>query len=341
MRGMKTCCIKVARVNPDKDAIARAAMVLCRGGLVAFPTETVYGLGAAAANTRAVARIFAVKGRPPDNPLIMHISSRSQLRALVKDITVEAELLMDNFWPGPLTIILPAAAGVPDIVTGGLTTVAVRMPDHPVALALIEAAGVPVAAPSANLSGQPSPTQAAHVLQDFDGRIEAILDGGPTGVGVESTVLDLTTQAPTVLRPGGITLEELSGCLGGVHINIADGAAKYAHYAPHAPLCLVSGSGPAVASKIRQLAEAEKRNGRRVGILTYADSEDFSSAGEVVFVGCKGSPETVAAGLYSALRRFNELAVDIILVEGLEEKGIGLTVMNRLKKAAGGRLIQV
>jgi L-threonylcarbamoyladenylate synthase len=353
LEDIKTKYIKVDPSRPEADAIAEAGLILRGGGLVAFPTETVYGLGADATNGLAVARIFEAKGRPPDNPIIVHVASRSQLSSLAASIPSEAEVLMDAFWPGPLTIILPAGKEVPAEVTAGLRTVAVRMPDHPVALALIKAAGVPVAAPSANLSGKPSPTQAKHVLQDLDGRIEAILDGGPAGVGVESTVLDLTSEAPIVLRPGGITPEELGACLGRVKVdrdavsgicdeeNPRSPGMKYTHYAPRAPLLLVTGSQPAVALKIREMAREEADCGRRAGILTYSDSSDYSTAGEVVVAGRRDKPETVAAGLYSALRRFNELGVDIIFAEGLEEKGVGLAVMNRLKKAAGGRIIKV
>lgn len=350
---IKTRYIKVDPVHPDEYAINEAGLILRGGGLVAFPTETVYGLGADATNGVAVARIFKAKGRPPDNPIIVHIASRSQLRSLAASIPSEAEILMDAFWPGPLTLILPAGKGVPDVVTAGLPTIAVRMPDHPVALALINAAGVPVAAPSANLSGRPSPTLAEHVLKDLDGRIEAILDGGPAGIGVESTVLDLTSRVPVILRPGGITPEELRVCLKEVEVDPAvmsglyDGDSprspgmKYIHYAPRAPLLLVTGSPAAVARKIRELACEEKNCGRRVGILTYSDSGDFSAVGEVVTAGRRDRPGTVAAELYSALRRFNEMGVDIIIAEGLEEKGVGLAVMNRLKKAAGGRIVQV
>lgn len=350
---MNTRYIKVDQARPGADAIAEAGLILRGGGLVAFPTETVYGLGADATNSLAVARIFEAKGRPPDNPIIVHVASRSQLSSLAASIPAEAEVLMDAFWPGPLTIILPAGREVPAEVTAGLRTVAVRMPDHPVALALIKAAGVPVAAPSANLSGKPSPTQAEHVLQDLDGRIEAILDGGPAGVGVESTVLDLTSEAPVILRPGGITPEELRACLGRVEVdrdavsgyydegNPRSPGMKYTHYAPRAPLLLVTGSQPAVALKIVEMAREEAAGGRRAGILTYSDSSDYSTVGEVVVAGRRDKPETVAAGLYSALRRFNELGVDIIFAEGLEEKGVGLAVMNRLKKAAGGRVIKV
>lgn len=350
---IKTQYIKVSPDRPEADAIALAGLILRQGGLVAFPTETVYGLGADATNGRAVARIFEAKGRPPDNPIIVHVASRSQLSALVLSIPPEAEILMDAFWPGPLTIILPAGTDVPEAVTAGLTTVAIRMPDHPVALALIKAAGVPVAAPSANLSGKPSPTHAEHVLQDLDGRIEAILDGGPAGVGVESTVIDLTSRIPVILRPGGITPEELSACIGKVEVdpdvvsgyydgdNPRSPGMKYTHYAPRAPLLLVTGNQPAVALKIMEMAREEAVSGRRVGILTYSDSGDYTAAGKVVIAGRRDKPETVAAGLYSALRRFNEIGVDVILAEGLEEKGVGLAVMNRLKKAAGGRIIQV
>lgn len=350
---INTLYIKVDRVHPEPGAMAGAGLILRRGGLVAFPTETVYGLGADATNGAAVARIFEAKGRPPDNPIIVHVASRGQLSTLAASVPPEAEILMDAFWPGPLTVILPAGKGVPEAVTAGLTTVAVRMPDHPVALALIKAAGVPVAAPSANLSGKPSPTLAEHVLQDLDGRIEAVLDGGPTGVGVESTVLDLTSRPPVILRPGGITPEELRACLGRVEVardaitGCCDGESprspgmKYTHYAPRAPLLLVTGSRPAVALKIMEMARAETSGGRRVGILTYSDSSNFSAVGEVVVAGRRDKPETVAAGLYSALRRFNEMGVDVILAEGLEETGVGLAVMNRLKKAAGGRIIQV
>ncbi|MFX4262671.1 L-threonylcarbamoyladenylate synthase [Pelotomaculum propionicicum] len=350
---INTRYIKVDQAHPEADAIAEAGLILRGGGLVAFPTETVYGLGADATNGLAVARIFEAKGRPPDNPIIVHVAFRSQLNALAASISAAAEILMDAFWPGPLTIILPAGTGVPEAVTAGLTTVAVRMPDHPVALALIKAAGVPVAAPSANLSGKPSPTRAEHVVQDLDGRIDAILDGGPAGVGVESTVLDLTSQVPIILRPGGITPEELRACLGRVEVDrdaisgYCDGESprspgmKYTHYAPRAPLLLVTGSQPAVASKILEMARVEAGGGRRAGILTYSDSSDYSTVGEVVVAGRRDKPETVAAGLYSALRRFNEMGVDIIFAEGLEEKGVGLAVMNRLKKAAGGRIIKV
>jgi len=345
--------MKVDPVNPEQKAIEEAALILRRGGLVAFPTETVYGLGANALDGRAVASIFEAKGRPSDNPIIVHVAGREQVSALTESLPVTAEMLMDAYWPGPLTLVLPVGKRVPQEVTAGLRTVAVRMPDHPVALALIRAAGVPVAAPSANMSGRPSPTSAEHVLEDLNGRIEAVLDGGSAEFGVESTVLDMTSKVPVVLRPGGITPEDLKDVLGEVDVDPAAAAGfnkedkprspgmKYMHYAPLAPLRLVIGRPEAAASKIKELAGQEKARGRKVGILSLSKNDDFSHYGEVVTAGCREKPETVAAGLYSALRRFNDLGVDIIFAEGLEELGVGLAVMNRLKKAAGGHIIIV
>ncbi|MFA4884299.1 MAG: L-threonylcarbamoyladenylate synthase [Desulfotomaculaceae bacterium] len=352
-RNIATLYMKVDPVHPEQKAIEEAALILRRGGLVAFPTETVYGLGANALDGQAVARIFKAKGRPSDNPIIVHVAGREQVSALIESLPVTAEMLMDAYWPGPLTLVLPVGEMVPQEVTAGLRTVAVRMPDHPVALALIRAAGVPVAAPSANMSGRPSPTSAKHVLEDLNGRIEAVLDGGPAGVGVESTVLDMTSKVPVILRPGGITPEDLRDVLGEVDVDPAAAAGfskvetprspgmKYVHYAPLAPLRLVIGKPEAAALKIKELAGKEKARGRKVGILSFSKNDDFSHYGEVVIAGCREKPETVAAGLYSALRRFNDLGVDIIFAEGLEELGVGLAVMNRLKKAAGGHIIIV
>lgn len=341
--------IKIDPANPDTTVMEEAGRVLKSGGLVAFPTETVYGLGANALDGRAVARIYKAKGRPQDNPLIVHVADSQEVDFVAKRVPGAARALMEAFWPGPLTLVLPAGETVPAEVTAGLPTVAVRMPAHPVALALIRAAGVPVAAPSANLSGRPSPTSAEHVLQDLGGRVEVILDGGPAGVGVESTVLDMTASAPVILRPGGVTLEALTEVLGEVSADpAADGVhggeiprspgMKYTHYAPEAPLLLFEGEPGAVRSKIKQLAGEYRAAGKRVGILTYRGGFDYSSEGEVVLAGRKDAPETVAAELYAALRRFNSLGVDLILAEGLEEQGMGRAVMNRLRKAAGGRI---
>jgi len=352
-KNIATRYIKINPEQPEAEAIEEAGLILREGGLVAFPTETVYGLGANALDGRAVARIFEAKGRPSDNPLIVHVADGGDLNFLTEQVPDSARALMEAFWPGPLTLVLPVGKAIPEEVTAGLQTVAVRMPDHPVALALIRAAGLPVAAPSANLSGRPSPTTAEHVLQDLSGRIEVVLDGGPAGVGVESTVLDLTAPVPVVLRPGGVTLENLRDILGEVEVDPAVAAGfpegdsprspgmKYIHYAPRAPLLLVEGSPEAVAAKIIELAGEQKAAGKRVGILSYADSDDFTSVGEVILAGRRELPETVAAELYAALRQFNEMNVDLILAEGMGESGVGLAVMNRLRRAAGGRILRV
>lgn len=344
--------IKVDPFNPDAKVIQEAGDILARGGLVAFPTETVYGLGANALDGRAVLRIFEAKGRPSDNPMIVHVADLSQVDDLVENLPAPAQNLIQAFWPGPLTLVLPVSRAVPPEVTAGLPSVAVRMPGHAVALALIKAAGVPLAAPSANLSGRPSPTTAAHVIQDLDGRIDLILDGGPSGVGVESTVLDLTGRVPVILRPGGVTLEVLQVILGEVTVDPAvlnsqpvdrprSPGMKYTHYAPSAPLMLVEGEPQSVAAKIREIAAEYRSRGQRVGILTYTDSENYAGAGQVVLAGQRNKPETAAAGLYAALRRFNDMNVDFILAEGLPENGVGLAVMNRLRRAAGGRILRV
>ena len=341
---VRTGRVRVDPENPDKIEIEKAARLIREGGLVAFPTETVYGLGANAKDEKAVGRIFAAKGRPPDNPLIVHVASRQQVFELAK-VSAAALKLMEAFWPGPLTLILPAKAGVPAPVTAGLSTVAVRMPRHRVALALIEAAGVPVAAPSANLSGRPSPTTAEHVLADLGGKIDLVLDGGPTGLGVESTVLDLTARVPTVLRPGGVTPDEIRSVTGRVRVGRAargfggerrprSPGLKYTHYAPRAPLVLVEGDPKRVDAKIKELAGRERSLGKKVGILACSSSEAYTGCGEVVAAGRREDPATVAAGLYAALRRLDEMGVDVILAEGIGEGGMGLAVMNRLRRAA-------
>lgn len=343
--------IKIDSAHPGAGALEEAGQALRRGGLVAFPTETVYGLGANALDAKAVKGIFKAKGRPADNPLIVHVADSGDVSGLTSHIPESAVRLMESFWPGPLTLVLPASGAVPGEVTAGLKTVAVRMPAHPVALGLIRAAGLPVAAPSANISGSPSPTTAGHVMQDLRGRIDMVLDGGPAGLGLESTVLDLTSSPPAVLRPGGVTPEDLRAVLGQVEIVPADmcpegsrprsPGMKYPHYAPEAPLVLVEGSPGAVASKILDLAAEQQALGRRVGILSFSGTPGYAAAGEVVLAGRRERPETVAAELYSALRRFNELQVDLIIAEGIEEEGLGLAVMNRLRKAAGGRMVRV
>jgi L-threonylcarbamoyladenylate synthase len=326
--------------------IIEAAQKLKENEVVAFPTETVYGLGGNAKSDEAVLKIFNAKGRPGDNPLIVHISDREQIRPLVKAIPEKAKLLMDAFWPGPLTIILEQESGVlSEKATAGLSTVAVRMPDHPVALALIEASGLPLAAPSANLSGKPSPTTAAHVADDLTGRIAGIVNGGATGVGVESTVVDCTGDIPVILRPGGVTREQLEDVVGEISFDPAlkdseqapkAPGMKYRHYAPNAPFYLVNGT----SSDIQQLVQEKRNEGMKVGVMTTKENEDFYDANAVIACGERSRLETVAEALYDTLRAFNHEDLDIIYGEVFPEHGVGQAIMNRLSKASGLPIIE-
>jgi len=330
------------RIYPQ---VQEAAEWLQAGEVVAFPTETVYGLGADAANTAAVDKIFAAKGRPSDNPLIVHVANLAQVEAVAAAIPPVAKTLMERFWPGPLTLVLPKRGGaVSERVTAGLPTVAVRMPNHPLALALIEASGLALAAPSANRSGRPSPTTAAHVLADLSGRIAGVIDGGPTGIGVESTVLDCSGEVPTILRPGGVTKEALSEVIGRVEEAVGIGdeqtapkapGMKYTHYAPKAPLWIVSGPPPLV----QRFIDESRAKGKTVGVLTTEENKNRYAADVVLACGTRRRLETVAHRLYDTLRQFDETGVDLIYSEAFPEEGIGAAIMNRLKKAAGGRVI--
>jgi len=371
MEKHNTSHIKVDARDPDPQLIARAADYIRAGGVVAFPTETVYGLGANALDARAVAGIFQAKGRPADNPLIVHIAEPAMAEELTAEITVPARRVMEAFWPGPLTVVLPKQPVVPGVVTGGLNTVAVRMPDHPVALALIKAAGVPVAAPSANISGRPSPTTAAHVLEDLAGRIEAVVDAGPCRVGVESTVLDLSVEPPVILRPGGVTREELEGVLG--HVAEAAGALddsaaatpvagpaggsaagapdsgaaaprspgmKYTHYAPYAQMVVVNIADPAeMRQRIAKMAELLRWEGQRVGILATDETAPSYEGDEIFSLGGRKDLAGISRNIYGALRYMDQKDVDVIICEGFPATGLGAAVMNRLTKAAGGNVI--
>lgn len=321
--------------------VTEAAQKLMQNEVVAFPTETVYGLGGNAKSDVAVMRIFEAKGRPSDNPLIIHISDREQIHSFVKAIPETAKMLMDAFWPGALTIILEKENGIlSEKATAGLSTVAVRMPDHPVALALIEASGLPLAAPSANLSGRPSPTTAAHVAEDLTGRIAGIVDGGPTGVGLESTVVDCTGEIPVILRPGGVTKEQLEEIVGKIETDPAltdtDQAPrapgmKYRHYAPNAPFYLVKGT----REEIQRLVDEKRAGGLKVGVLTTRENKAFYEAEMVIACGERNQLETVAEALYDTLRSFNQEDLDIIFGEVFPEHGVGQAIMNRLSKASG------
>ena len=321
-------------LSADEPGVRRGAEVIRAGGLVAFPTETVYGLGADAISAAAVARIFEAKERPRGNPLIVHLASAAALETIAAVVPPLALDAAARFWPGPLTLVLPRAATVPLITTGGLETVAVRVPAHPVARALIAACGRPIAAPSANRSGRPSPTRAEHVREDLDGRVELILDGGPTPVGVESTVLDMTTDPPMLLRPGGVTLEELQACLGGVDVlrGDDDSAAgrspglRYRHYAPRAQVIIIeAGTGERV---VAPWIEA----GRPVALMTQRPLS-LERPGLTVKT-MPGDLGAYARDLFAVLRELDSTGVEGIFVEAVPREGLGLTIMDRLRRAA-------
>lgn len=349
---METRIIKINPLNPELDLIAEGARYIKRGKLVAFPTETVYGLGANGLDEEAVTNIFAAKGRPQDNPLILHVSKIDEINPLVRAIPKEAKILMEEFWPGPLTILFERSNLVPDIITAGLNTVAIRMPNHPVALELIEASGVPIAAPSANTSGKPSPTLAEHVIGDLYGKIDMILDGGATGVGLESTVLDLTGEVPTILRPGGITLEAIKCFVSNVELDLSiissnenivpkSPGQKYRHYAPKAEIIVFSGKVENMVEAIKNKGKEYVKEGKLVGIMATDETKNMYGEGVVISVGSRKRKGTIARNLFNTLRKFDDIGVDIILSEGIEIGDIGTAIMNRLKKASGGNIIEV
>ena len=350
---METKRIKISDTkNINDEELKEAAQILRDGGLVAFPTETVYGLGGNALDEKAAGKIYAAKGRPSDNPLIAHVSCAAEVTPLVKYIPEAGKKLMDAFWPGPLTIIFPKSDIVPYGTTGGLDTVAVRMPVDPVANRLIALAGVPVAAPSANTSGRPSPTTADHVWQDLNGKIEMIIDGGQVGIGLESTIVDFTEDVPVVLRPGYISLEMLQETLGDVRMDkgliAADSKVrpkapgmKYRHYAPKADLAIVEGPEEAVVKKINELAAEAKAHGEQVGIIATDETKDRYPEGLVVSIGSRKEEETIAHHLYEVLRDFDQSAVRSIYSEAFYTPRMGQAIMNRLLKAAGHKIIQV
>ncbi len=307
----------------DDDALSRAARVLRSGGLVAFPTETVYGLGANALDATAVQRVFAVKGRPADNPLIVHLASSAQLDRVAVALTPLARELAARWWPGPLTLVVRAHPDLPTVTTGGLDTVAVRVPDHPIAQALLRRADLPVAAPSANRSGRPSPTTAAHVAADLGDAVEVVLDGGACRVGVESTVVDVRGDVPLLLREGSVTREELGAVDAGEALLQASPGTRYRHYSPRCAVLIAPiGEGPQVAAR-------EAAAGRRVGLVAPGEAPDG-----VVGTARPQSAEDLAVVLYDALRSAEDAGVDAVVVEAVPEKGIGRAVMDRLRRAA-------
>lgn len=330
-----------------ESAMLEAARIIKRGGLVAFPSETVYGLGADGLNAEACKKIYEAKGRPSDNPLILHICDRKMLERIVTELPEGTERVMEAFWPGPLTLILPKADCVPDSVTGGLSTVAVRFPSHKAALRLIAAAETPIAGPSANSSGKPSPTRASHVEYDLSGKIDMILDGGACEVGLESTILDMTVKPPAILRPGAISEEmllEVLGCVSSESRPVDDGAApkapgmKYTHYSPKARVIIVEGGREAVAGRINLLVKKAEQDGIRAGVLTCDANSELYAGGVVLSLGADIAE--IGAGLFKALRKFDYLGVQLVYAEAFPREGEGAAVMNRMMKAAGGELIR-
>jgi L-threonylcarbamoyladenylate synthase len=349
----KTVLLKVNPEKPDINKVRVAAEFIRAGGVVAFPTETVYGLGADALNARAVLALFEAKKRPLDNPPIVHVSSVNHVQRLTKSIPTTAKKLMRTFWPGPLTLILKRSDNVPSVTVAGLDTIAVRMPRHNVALALIMESRCPISAPSANLAGRPSPTTGKHVLEDLDGRIDALLDAGATVVGVESTVLDVTVDPPEVLRPGGTPVEALKEIVGGVKLNPAVTAEKpvflrrarspglkYRHYAPDADVLIVEGELPAVIYKINDMVMYYKGIGNKVGVLGTDETVDCYRADVVKSLGSRSNLAHVAHNLFAHLRLLDLEGVDVIIAESVPLEGLGLAVMNRLHKASGYNIIK-
>ena len=347
----------------DTSGIKHSARILQQGGLVAFPTETVYGLGANALDAFAASKIYAAKGRPSDNPLIVHIADTRDVYELAEEVPDTAVMLMEAFWPGPLTIILPKKSMVPDGTTGGLKTVAIRMPSHPVALKLIKESGVFIAAPSANISGRPSPTTAKHVVEDMTGRADIIIDGGDVGIGIESTIVDLTGDKPTILRPGFITKSMLENIIGPVYIDPAiinpdpslrpkAPGMKYTHYAPKGELTIVESKDTSyalpqdnsftpVTDTINTLVREKEAMGYKVAVIASKETAAAYKCANVLVAGESDKGETIAARLYGLLRQCDDLSVDYIFSEAFDKGELGNAIMNRLLKAAGHRVITV
>lgn len=350
---MKTKVVRLDENNIDEHAISEAGDVLREGGLVVFPTETVYGLGANALDKDAVKEIFKAKGRPQDNPLIVHISKVKDIEDLVEKIPPIAQKLMDKFWPGPMTIILKKKDIIPNETSAGLDSIGIRMPSNKIAMELISMAGVPIAAPSANLSGKPSPTDLETCIEDLDGRVNAILGGDTSEVGVESTVIDCTIDPPCILRPGGITLEMLKEVDSNIYIDPAimkkpdkelrpkAPGMKYRHYAPKAPLKIIKGDLNKTIEKINEMVQNYIDAEKKVGIIATDETIDNYKKGEVVSIGSRKDLNTIAHNLFYVLRTFDEKNVDLILSEAFEEKDMGVAIMNRLKKSAGYDIINL
>jgi L-threonylcarbamoyladenylate synthase len=341
---VKTEVLRINSKRPNESIIARASKLISSGEIVAFPTETVYGLGANALDPLAILKIYQMKGRPSDNPLIVHVADMKTLRRLVNEISPRDMRIIKKFWPGPVTLVLKKSKIVPKITTGGLSTIAVRMPRNKIALALIKRSGFPIAAPSANISGRPSPTNASHVKDDLDGKVKLILDGGSTEIGIESTVIDMTLRTPVILRPGGISKESIEDEIGEVHfhhsllgprtstkkINKSPGM-KYRHYSPNARVVIVEGSRIRAKAKIIELTEKLKGEGKKVSIMTASKSLK-PNVDSVLYMG--NTLDTIARNLFANLRKADSDHIDVIVVQGIHYNNTGFAIMNRLKKAA-------
>ncbi|MCI7531701.1 MAG: threonylcarbamoyl-AMP synthase [Lachnobacterium sp.] len=350
---MDTIIEKIDPGNIDADVMDRAGKLIAEGELVAFPTETVYGLGGDALDPDASRKIYAAKGRPSDNPLIVHIAEFDDMKRVAREVPEQARKLADAFWPGPLTMIVWKSDAVPEATTGGMQTVAVRMPHHPVALELIRRSGCLIAAPSANTSGRPSPTEAQHVAEDLSGKIAMILDGGPVGIGIESTIIDLTEEKPMILRPGYITPEMLSEVLQeevviDPGIIAADDTRKpkapgmkYKHYAPKAEMIIVDGAQDAVIAKINELTAAKRAEGKKVAVIATDETKERYDAQVILSMGRRSDEDAIAQHLYKILRECDELEVGEIYSECFQTPRIGQAIMNRLLKAAGHTVIHV
>lgn len=348
---MKTKILHISSAD-DQDNLIEAAEVLKAGGLVAFPTETVYGIGANALDVEVARKIYEAKGRPSDNPLIVHLCSASQVNQYVEEIPEVAYPLMETFWPGPLTMIFRKSDRIPDEITGGLPTVALRIPSHDIAFRLIELSGLPIAAPSANISGKPSPTIASHVIEDLSGRVDMIVDGGDVEIGLESTVLDLTGDVPMVLRPGGITQAMIEEVIGDIthDRNMLSVSAdevprspgmKYRHYAPKGKLTVYNGDSQSVIDAINEAVRRSAEEGLKAGVIATDEDIDAYVCENVVTIGSEHRPAQIAANLFKVLRMMDDLGIERIFTKAFHEKEIGVATMNRLLKAAGNEQVFV
>ncbi len=351
---METTIVKIDRNNPDLEQLDRAGKLLAQGALVAFPTETVYGLGGDGLKPDAAERIYAAKGRPSDNPLILHIADLAALQVLAIDVPELAYRLAEKFWPGPLTMILKKSEVVPYATTGGLDTVAIRMPSDEIAREIIKASGTYIAAPSANLSGRPSPTKAAHVIEDLSGRIEMIVDGGDSDIGLESSIIDLSGEVPLILRPGFITKEDFAQVVAEVEYDKAVLATKpqesivakapgmkYRHYAPKGQITIVEGESATVIKTINELVAKQEADGIRVAVLCAEETRKNYNGKHVYSLGSLKSEKEISAHLFAALRAFDTDKMEVIYSESFDKTKLAGAIMNRLRKAAGYQIMRV